>query len=132
MPCKESSCSRGADPPKNESEMTGAILSFNQSIKCISAGNGSCIAAANLFKSELETLRNSISNTRSLSSSAEMTFSTSSTGFERRYEPWSDMMIGNSGQMSSISFTDLLGGQRSLRCRRRGDVNTTFRHLLDT
>src|SRR5216683_2500044 len=131
MPPKLRRCSRGADLPKNESEMTGDILSFDQISKCVSAGNGSCITAANVSMSEHETMR-SILDTRSLSSIAEMTFSTFSTVFGWPYQSSSHMMIGNSGQISSISFTDLLGMQRRLKCRRRGDANTTFRHLLHT
>src|SRR6266853_6622983 len=97
---------RGADPPKNESEMTGAIPSVDQSHKSVSTGNGSCIASTILSNSELEKFQRSIRDTRSLSSSAAMTLSTPSTP---------SMTIGNSGQISSISLTDRVSEQRSCR-----------------
>src|ERR1700730_12605510 len=49
----QSDCRRSADPPKNESGRTSALLSPATSLRYVSAGNGSFIAAANRFKKEL-------------------------------------------------------------------------------
>src|SRR5216683_6745133 len=124
-------CSRGADPPRKESEMTGAISSSDQSIKCVSAGKGSFNTVTTLSNSEIETPKSLIEDTRSLSSSASMMlFEPSASSWEQKR--YSSMMIGNSGQISSISLTDLVYVQRSRRSRRRGDANATFRHLRHT
>ena len=104
--------------------MTGAIPSDDQSHKSVSAGNGSCITATTPSSSELEIPPKVIRDTRSLSSSAAMTFMST--------HPIPSMTIGNSGQISSISLTDLVRVQRRCRSRRRGDANTTFRHLRHT
>ena len=48
MLLNESSRRCGADPPKNESGRTDATLGFAQTSRCVSSGNGFCIAAANL------------------------------------------------------------------------------------
>src|SRR5579863_5191892 len=80
----------GTDPPKNESEITGAISPCDQSIKSLSAGNGTCIPAASLphtgLEEKLGTSTNSILDTRSLSFNA----STTSFAFSSVRMEWSE------------------------------------------
>src|SRR5712671_4236013 len=50
---KLSFCKRGAEPPKNESRKTGTTSPSTQTCRCVSSGNGFCIAATNLSQRKL-------------------------------------------------------------------------------
>src|SRR6266567_2476888 len=72
-----------------------------------------------------------ISHTRSRCSRAAMVLSSS---LSHVIPTGSQITIGNAGQTPNISLTRLLLllGHRSRRFRRRGDANTTYRHLWHT
>jgi hypothetical protein len=75
MPYKKRSYRLGADPPKNESGMTAALSSYNQSHSFVSAGNGSW-TAVNSFNSKFGTWLMLIVHTRLCCWRAEMMLAT--------------------------------------------------------
>ena len=127
MPLKSSDRRRGADPPRNESGMTGALSSFETSVRSVNSWNRFFIAAD--FKSESGTPKMLILHTRSCRLSAAMILVTPD---RRESVMQASMTIGKAGQTSSIFFTGLLFVQRSSRCSQRGEANTTYRHSRHT
>ena len=105
------SCRDGADPPKKEQGI-GLLMEIDGwTHKCVSAGKGCCISDTNVSHSKLDLLSKRIPDTRRLSPSAAAVLSLPS--FVEQSKAY--MYIGNSGQISSIAFTDLWEGLRRSR-----------------
>jgi len=128
IPSKKSRRNHGADAPKNESGRTGADLSWDRRSRPVSSGNGFFIAP-NCFRSEFGTPQMSILHMRSCCSSAVKRLDTPRTSEVSEY---AYMRIGSAGQIFSISSIGLLFVQNSRRFKRRGEENTTDRHLRHT
>jgi hypothetical protein len=111
-------CRRGADPPKNELGMTGAVSPCDESRRSVNSGNDTCIAAKTFSNCQSARPRRKTSHTRLLCPSAAMVLSV----LDEVILP--STMRGKAGQTSNVS---LAGVQQSCRLRRRGDPRT--RHL---
>src|SRR6266403_5250171 len=127
MPSNQTVFRRGADPPKNESGMTGSVSALDLSDRYVISGNGTCIAAQTFSHGELLRYSRSMEHTRSLRSSKAMMLSSSDVLRET-----SLMSRSKAGQMSSASIVRCPGTQTSRRLRRRGDPKTTFLHRRHT
>ena len=103
MECKVRDHRRGADPPKNESGMTGGVSPYDQSCRSINSGNGTCIDAKTSSNCQL-LMRKSTSCTRLLCPSATVML----LGDKAKI---STMMRGKAGQTSSVSLARVLGVQ---------------------
>ncbi len=118
---------RGADPPRNESGMTGSVSSSGKSRRSVNSGNGTCITARNSSNCQPEKYERKTSDTRLLCPSAAMTLSMPDN---KAILPLTTR--GKAGQTSSVSLMGVSGVQRSWRLRRRGDPKTRHRHRLHT
>jgi hypothetical protein len=115
-----------ADPPRNESEMAGALRSTARSCNHFSTTNVFCIAAMTISSCELGRVK-AISHIRSLCPSAAK-MSSPSPHFEVK-EGDCFITIGNGGQAASFLLTGIRLVQRIRRSRRSGDRNTAYRHF---
>lgn len=124
----------GADPGKfkNESGRIGSGVLFpeGRSTRDVSVRNGCCIAEVKRCNKAFGTPQRVMQRTRSGCSRAAMMLSAPST--RDLGSPLFHMIMGNAGQISSISLTSLFSVQRSCRCRRRGLEKMTCRHLRHT
>jgi len=104
MPCNAMYHRRGADPPKNESGRNGAVSERDWSIRPVSSGNGTCIAAQTFSLSVCEVVKHvrSIWRMRLLCSSKATALSTDVS------ETLSRMRRGNAGQISRVFLADIL------------------------
>lgn len=132
---------RRANQTRKVSGRTGTVSSFevsslDQRLRCVSPGNDSCIAAANLFNTKPGTRSSSTSQMRSLCFSAAMMLSSPLENGDHGVRIGATCLhtlIGNAaGETSSISLVGVLSEQRSFRCRRTGDAKTIYRHLRQT
>jgi len=92
---------RGADPPKNESGRTRAP--FVQTYRCVSSGNGFCIASVNLSQRELVVLIQ-ISQMR-----LECSDSSAATVLSHSWSDWPMIDISDTGRTGQVSSTSDMG-----------------------
>ena len=130
MPDKAISLKCGADRPKNPLGRTGTLLSSERMWRRVSTGNGSFISVTTCPNCE-HLMRRRMSLTRSGCLSAATTLSSPLGVMSLSKEPYS-MSIGKAGQIEIFSSTLVRDVQRIRRLRRRGEENTSCRHLRHT
>ena len=124
MPSKSKVRRRGADPPKKESGMTGAVSPVEWSRRYVNSGNGTCIAAKTCSNCQFEReKRETTYCTRLLCPSAARMLSVPD-----EKGVLLSTMRGKAGQTSNLSLAGVSGVQTSRRFKQRGDRRIRLLH----